>query len=150
MLERGLQLEDRDVLLPWGTHWRQLAELGSPSVTESHTKILLAWNYSRCLGGLCGSVQARLTHQRPLRDVELYVAAAAETPQQTFERVSAQLRSSFGTPSRSEISNRDGYPTEEWRVPPITIWHLVFERFGDYHTLQIRHRGRIEHEDHAA
>jgi hypothetical protein len=145
-LEKGLLLEDRDVLLPWGTQWRRLADIGSPSVNESRTEILFAWQYPRFLGGLCGSVQARLTHQRPLRDLELHVGAQAETPQQTFERVSAHLRDSFDAPMRRETSKHDGYPTEEWHIPPITIWHLISERFGKYHILHVRHRGKIEHE----
>ena len=149
-LENGLLLEDRAVLLPWGTHWRQLAELGSPTVTETHGQFLFAWQYPRCLGGLCGSVSARLTRQRPLRELDLHAGAQAETAQQSFARVSEHLRSLFGEPSRNETCKLDGYPREEWRVPPITISHCVAERFGEYYVLHIRHRGRIEHVTHAA
>jgi hypothetical protein len=143
-LEKGLLLEDRGILLPWGTHWQQLANLGSPSVTESHTGILFLWQCPHCLGGLSASVQTRLTQKRPLREVELHVTTPAETAQQTFDRVSTHLRGSFGEPSRSGTTEVDGFPVEEWRVPPITIWHLVAERFGVYHVLYIRHRGEIE------
>ena len=138
------------MLLPWGTHWRQLAELGSPNVTESHGQFLFEWQYPRCLGGLCGSVSARLTRQRPLRELDLHASAQAETARQSFERVSTHLRNLLGEPSRSETSKFEAYPSEEWRVPPITIRHLVAERFGEYHVLHIRHRGQIEHETHAA
>jgi len=148
-LEKGLLLEDRAVLLPWGTHWRQLAELGSPSVTDSGGQFLFAWQYPRYLGGLCGVVSARLTRQRPLRELDLDASAQAETAQQSFDRVSAHLRGLFGAPSRSETNKFDGYPTEEWLLRPITISHFVAERFGEYHVLHIRHRGQIEHKTHA-
>jgi hypothetical protein len=148
-LEKGLLLEDRAVLLPWGTPWQRLSELGSPSVAESSGQLLFGWRRPRFLGGLCGTVSARLTRQRPLRDLELHASGEAETAQQSFARVSAHLHSLFGEPSRSETSSPEGYPSEEWRLPPISIWHMVAERFGEYHVLHIRHRGRIEGGLHA-
>jgi hypothetical protein len=60
------------------------------------------------------------------------------------------LRGLFGPPTRTETSKFTDYPTEEWSNPPITIWHLVFERFSEYHVLHIRHRGQIESENQVA
>lgn len=148
-LEKGLLLEDRAVLLPWGTHWRHLADLGSPSVTESAGQFLFDWQYPLCLGGLRTGVSARLTRQRPLRDIELHASAQTETAQESFKRVGMHLRSFFGQPAHSETSKLDGYPKEQWNMPPITIWHLVAERFGTYHVVHIRHRGQIDYENHA-
>ena len=146
-LEKGLLLEDRNILLPWGTSCQKLADLSSPAVTQAQSQILFAWQYPRCLDGLCGVVQARLTSKKNLREIELRVAAQTETAQQTFNRVSLHLQRAFGSPSRSEKSKFGGYPLEEWILPPITIWHMIAERFGEYHILHIRHRGKIQSDE---
>jgi len=50
-----------------------------------------------------------------------------------------------GPPTKREASGFDGYPLEEWRTPPVTIYHSIFERFGEYHVFRIQHRGKIGH-----
>jgi len=142
-LERGLLIEDKQVVLPWGTSWSALSDVGSPFVTEARADFSFAWRYVRFLGGLYGDVHAKLTRKRPLRELELHVRFQNETAQMTFDRISLHLRSSIGMPTRSETNKFDGYPTEEWSMPPVAIWHSITERFGEYHVMRIRHRGPI-------
>lgn len=137
-LEHGLLLEDRQVLLPWGLAWRMLTALGSPEVNMSD---LVCWQNVTCLGGIRANVVGRPNPERPLRDLEVTAASTGESPEQTFSRVGTHFRELIGAPTTSADAP---LPHEEWKMPPITIFHGIFDRFGEYHVIRIRHRGTIE------
>lgn len=136
-LDRGLLLEDRQVFLPWGLAWQDVTNF-DPDTNESG---LVSWQSVSCLGGMLVSVLGRPIPARMVRDLEIAASQAGETPSETFARVGAHLRASFGEPSASAS---DPLPHEEWKMPPITIHHGIFDRFGEYHVMRIRHRGPIE------
>jgi hypothetical protein len=136
-LERGLLLEDRNVLLAWGASWEHLAQLDPSEDTNG----IILWSSVECLGGFRCHVIGRPNVARPVRDLEIQAYIEEESPEETFKRVGVHLREIFGVPS---AQSSDPYFCEEWRIPPITVYHSIFERFGGYHVMRIRHRGPIE------
>lgn len=150
MLQKGLLLEDSDLLLPWGTLESELAAIGKPTIHASGGVRTFSWPEARVLRGLSATVTAKNTRPRGLRDLELYIAGPTEPPAETFARTSSHLRSLFGPPTQGYEEVKDHTRRETWIMPPITITHAIAERFGNYHTMSIRHRGPLRHDPRSA
>ena len=149
-LHKGLHLEDRNVLLPWGADESKIGLLGEPTKSGSGEERLLCWLNARVLRGLTASVGAKIDSHRGLRELELHLGGNEESPTETMTGISSHLRSLFGPPTRVHKSDQDQTATETWLMTPITISHGVFERFGHYYQMRIQHRGPIDHEMSAA
>jgi hypothetical protein len=126
-LENGLQLEDREIFLPWGATCDDLAALSPSTIQDAPTASVFVWADTCCLSGLFADVRIELVSGRQLR--KLMVCLRADGP--PFESISQHLERAFGPPVRRSVSE---YPamvrSEEFLDCRNTVAH--YGRTEDY------------------
>jgi len=124
-LENGLQLEDREIFLPWGAIRDELAALSPSTIQDEPTASCFVWADTCCLHGLFADVRVEIASGRQVRKLMVFLREAGPA----FESISQHLERAFGPPVRQ--SNGD-YPA-----------FVRSEEFLDYRNT-VQHYGRSE------
>jgi hypothetical protein len=133
-LQRGLLLERRGLLLPWGASWQEVARLSGAAAerhdTATGTALALQWPDESVLGGLAVSVAAAfllpaepglsVLHCRP-------AAAYWGDPWAGLEPELAALRAAFGLPGERRLWG--GY---DWHLGTVDV-ALLFHDLNEFH-----------------
>ena len=108
-LENGLQLEDREIFLPWGATCDDLAALSPSTIQDAPNASVFVWADTCCLCGLFGDVRVELASGRQMR--KLMVFLREDGP--SFESISQHLERAFGPPVRREDGDYPAFVRSE-------------------------------------
>jgi hypothetical protein len=140
---RGLHLERRGVLLPWGSDLKTLFDTGEP---QSHLVgqgvYQLSWAYESILGGLSCTVQGCVSEKKRLKEFTIYPEPTA-SPCEAYEITKKKMAELMGRAGCEQVDKFMKLPTCAWDEKDLKVTVSIFERFGEYCVLNIRHKGPI-------
>jgi hypothetical protein len=153
-LESGILLEDINILLPWGISKDELQYIAKPVLQESRDRICLYWNGHLILGDIKTQIEAVFYRGRsdlrdhPNANGDLHMVSLnfknieKLDPRKQHDHLKTQFIHALGKPSfddagETAISN---LPFTEWDLADVLVVLMVFERFGEYCTGEIRHK----------
>ena len=142
-LSEGVYLEDSRVLIPWGTSFDILPDIGQPDVSEGPnritqepgTTVTIEWGEQRVFGGLTvnlwtfsvGATPAPLAFELFLQrfhvvylDVSTVHPSAAHTHRQLRE-LHDHLAGSIGPATFSYPNYIERIPSIHWDIPPLFV-----------------------------
>ena len=135
-LERGFQIDEPPVFVPWSVTQAELRALFGSSLRE------VTQGYFTIPCTSLGGLQHKLGfHFEPrgsdhLHELEFFRATAAPLAD-SYTDFQRHFERAFGRPTRSRPGS-EGFLTHEWVLPTLHIFHVVQERFGQEEHLRIR------------
>jgi len=119
LLDRGIYLEDSDVLLDWNSSRELLRQLATPRETEEPgNRLGLVWRNRRWLNGMTATFFASLKESEHLRRIELVPQPGKGTADE-FQRISRHLALHLGSATRS--ADRQGSCSRFWQQDEVQI-----------------------------
>jgi hypothetical protein len=145
-LDRGLRLEDRNVVLPWGASRQQLEPLGAPAVETqpfyAGGDVRLFWAKARVFDGIQADLRAPIggATQEALREIYFWPAFLQEEKDvdAQHQRTVEELKPRLGKPARSgrtESGLAAGlfYPWTRWSFGGVTLRVKIHENMGAFY-----------------
>jgi hypothetical protein len=135
-LNEGVWLEDKNLLIRWGTPIAELMEYLSPKINKQSRSVLLTWEDQTCFGGLSCDVGALQLdgppnprayhihldtfHYASFRLRGITVSTLEEMAGE-FKRIYGHLRRHLGEATFSYPNYQDGLPAIFWEFDEVMI-----------------------------
>ncbi len=135
-LERGFQVEDPSVFVPWGIGEDEVRRLipSAHQVTDGYlvTEVVSLTGLRHMLGfHFDPRLNGRLVEFEFFRRSYPHQAASVHA----FQR---HLEATFGPPHETEAGDEGEPPSHRWSIPGVTIRHYIIDRFGPEEHVRIQ------------
>ena len=140
-LDKGIYLEDGDILLDWNSSREVLLQLSQPQIEEQPSgRLGMLWRNRRWLGGLTATFYTSLKNNEQLRRIEVLPSPGKELAVE-FQRYSRHLALYLGAATRT--ADRPGQLSRYWKLADVEI-SLSFNGRSDQLAFVISYHGPMQ------
>lgn len=138
-IEKGFQIENPNIFVPWSVSQSQLRELlssqGLRHVTEGYFTITC-----KSMGGMTHELGFHFEprSEDSLKELEFFRRSYSDQ-KKSYQEFQDHFEAVFGKPNHVKTGH-EGFDSCTWNLGDVEIVHFVFDRFGPEEHMRIRRK----------